>query len=87
MQTHLFSSFEMRSRNGEDYAQLIRWQVRERPGAGSIPLNCNPRVSPGTEVVCVCSGVCEVVCVNLGMTRSEISQAVFSVLSPVSVGA
>jgi len=56
-----------------------------RPGAGSIPGNRNPRASSGTEVVCVCW--CEVVCVSLGMTRSETSQSVSSVLSSVSVGA
>ena len=31
--------------------------------------------------------VCEVVCISLGMTRSEISETVSSALSPVSVGA
>jgi len=60
-----------------------------RPGAGSIPGNRNPRASPGTEVVCMCAGVCvcEVVCVSLGMTRSETSQTVLSALNSVSVGA
>ena len=57
------------------------------PEDGSVPAGLQAPVPHLGAAVRACVLVCAVVCVSLGMTRSEISETVSSALSPVSVGA